>query len=121
MAECYADYYTDRNKILVMLEYGDPKERQIALGSLVIHEKTTKDKNDFDLCWRIFLSDEHMDVKSQALSTACHFATTKQLWEIVRYVVENHTNINIHTYREHSRYTSMVLRKLLNRYKDKKL
>ncbi len=79
MTECYADYYTNKNQILTMIEYGTPKERQIALGSLIIH---FSNEDHFDLCWRIFLSNEHRDVKYHALNVACRFATNKKIFEM---------------------------------------
>ena len=112
LAECYADYYTDKNKILTMLEYGNPKERQIALGSLVIHFGK---EDHYDLCWRIFLSDEHMDVKHYALGKASHFATTKQLFEIAEYILK------LSPKRNDLLYASNLLRTILYRYKDNKL
>ena len=110
MAECYADYYTNKNQILTMIEYGIPKERQIALGSLIIH---FPNEDHFDLCWRIFLSDEHRDVKYHALDVACRFATNKKIFEMTEYALRHDTKDN--------RYARTILWELFQRYKDKKI
>lgn len=91
MAESYSDYYTDKNKILAMLEHGNYKERQIALGSLFIHFRK---ENHYDLAWRIFLSDENMEVKRCALRCACDYATKKQLFEIMDFILQNKLKLN---------------------------
>lgn len=112
MAECYTDYYTDKSKILTLLEHGTPKEREIVLGSLVIHYEK---ENHFDLTWRIFLSDEHITVREHALSVASNFATTKQLFEMVDYILD----------KDHERrdllFSARLLRVIQHRYQDGKL
>lgn len=115
MAECYTDYYKDKSKILTMLEYGEPKEREIALGSLVIH--FGKDKSNFDLVWNLFLSDEHWEVRKYALNTACHFATSKKLWEITEYILQHPDKKQ--GWEKESGYERIVLQEIHSRYKIK--
>lgn len=116
MAECYADYYEDKNKILTMLEYGTPKEREIALGSLVIHFGK---KDYFDLTWRIFLSDEHWEVKKYALNTACHFASINQIWEIIEYILQNPDKIQ--GWEKETGYERTILQELRLRHQRKEI
>lgn len=118
MAQCYADYYEDLDKILTLIEYGKPKEREIALGSLVVHHNTKSIElrnKYYKLAWRVFISDEHITVKEHALGTACHFATNKQLIEIAEYV--RHKDFE----RRDLLYASRVLGYIVNRYKEGKL
>ena len=109
MAEKYSDYYIDKSKILTMVEYGNPIQRRIALTSLIIHFGK---EDHYDLAWRIFLSDEHFDVKETALQTACYFDNEKQLWKIGEYLYDN---------KELNKYSRILFSKLLEIHKKRKV
>lgn len=91
MAEKYSDYYTDESKIITLMNNGDAKQRKIALESLSVHfyKQKSRYKEFYDLCWRLFLSDENFSVRKIAFHVAISFASDKQLWKIIEDVFQN--------------------------------
>ena len=94
--------YQNESEALTMLREGNWEERINAICS--IYAK----KENFDLFWEIFLSDEHWRVRSNALCACCHIKPEK-LYEILEYVLEHDRENNI--------FTRIIAQKLLELHK----
>lgn len=74
--------YESENEIEAHLRDGKPEERIKAICSI-----DTK-KENFERFWEIFISDENLRVKGNALCGAIHSDMDK-IWEIMEYVLNN--------------------------------
>ena len=80
------NYYKTENEIITFLEYGSVNERQKAMTSIIFLPKG-RQKELYSEIWNIFISDENIDIRKQALSMACSQHPEK-IPEIIKYIQE---------------------------------
>ena len=60
-------------------------------------------------------SDENMDVKKRALSLACDYATQKQLYEIIDYILQNKLQLKFRWIGNDPNFERVILWAIYNR------
>ena len=82
--------YESESEALTFLEYGNVDQRVWAIVSLDDVPK------NYDLFWRIFISDENKTVRGNALS-ACYHCRPDKLWEMLAWIIDKDTDDNTFT------------------------